>query len=108
MPGLGGTVSALRTTRHATAIELMLSGKMVRGEEAASMGLVDACAKAKDLEAKAVAFLGSLTERRSAHLVRTIMTSIKNADGLSAEEALQRETQLFCSLVEQQKKKDTK
>jgi enoyl-CoA hydratase/carnithine racemase len=108
MPGLGGTVSALKTTRYASVIELMLSGKMVRGEEAKSMGLVDACAGTKDLETKAIAFIESLTERRSAGLVRTIMTSLKNADALSCEEALKRETELFCNLVEQQKEKEPK
>jgi enoyl-CoA hydratase len=108
MPGLGGTVSVLKTTRYASVIELMLSGKMVRGEEAKSLGLVDACVTTKDLHGRATAFIASLTERRSATLVRTIMTSIRNADTLSGEDALQRETQLFCSLVEAQKEKEPK
>jgi enoyl-CoA hydratase/carnithine racemase len=108
MPGLGGSVSIVKTARYSSAIELVLSGRMVRCEEAKSMGLVDACASTKDLQAKALAFIASLTERRDSDLVRTIMTSIRNADALSREEALKKETQLFCNLVEQQKDKQPK
>jgi enoyl-CoA hydratase len=108
MPGLGGTISAVRTVRYASVVELMLSGKMIRGEEAHAMGLVSACVPTKDLEGTAADFVASMVERRDADLVRTIMSSIQNADALSDEEALKRETQLFCRLVERQKEKGPK
>jgi enoyl-CoA hydratase len=108
MPGLGGTVSSVRTARHDAVVELMLSGKMVRGEEAQSMGLVNACVPTKDLEATATEYIASLIERRDADLVRVIMSSIGNAEALSGEEALKRETQLFCGLVERHKEKGLK
>jgi enoyl-CoA hydratase len=42
MPGLGGTVLGRSRMRRGTIIDLLLTGRMVRGEEAASIGLVDA------------------------------------------------------------------
>ncbi|HUI91960.1 MAG TPA: enoyl-CoA hydratase/isomerase family protein [Chitinivibrionales bacterium] len=96
MPGLGGTVFSQEVACRRHVIELAVSGKMIGAPEAREMGIVDQCFDGADLEGEAQRFLCRLTEGRPAALVRSIMTSIHNARTLPLDEALRRETELFC------------
>lgn len=99
MPGFGGTILAQGAARRQTVIELILSGRMIRAEEALSLGLIDRVVPAKELEAAGADFLRSLTARRQATLIRAVMASIHNGRRLSLEDALRRETELFCKVA---------
>jgi enoyl-CoA hydratase/carnithine racemase len=100
LPGLGGTVLGTRTLGTRRAAELMLSGRMLRGDEALAIGLVDRCVDLRDLVSEGERYLAALTEGRAPALIRAIMTAIHNAGHLDRQEALRRETDLFCQAVE--------
>ena len=99
MPAFGGTVLAQGSASRQASIELILSGRMVRAEEAMSLGLIDRIAPARELEAAAAELIESLTAQRPASLVRAVMASIHNGRRLPIEEALRRETELFCKVA---------
>ncbi len=63
IPGAGGTQRVPRLTGVSKAIELVTSGRRVRADEAARLGLIDAVAD-RDLRAFAVDYARSLTQKR--------------------------------------------
>jgi enoyl-CoA hydratase len=98
MPGFGASLRAGGLVNRGALVKLILSGEMVRGEDAAAMGLVDAALPADELEKAATGFLTALTARRSTQLIRAVMTAIHNSRRLPRREALLEETRLFCEL----------
>ncbi len=98
MPGFSGTLTAPATTGFSGAMDLIISGKMVRGDEAASLGLVDKAVPSKELEPAAIAYLRSLTEGRTIAQIRAILTAIHKSTGSSHAEAQKLETDLFIKL----------
>ena len=101
MPGMGGTILAREFIGEGHLIDLLLSGRMIRAEEAMEMGLVDTVASPKTIEEKLVNFLEGLTRRHSPKLIRSVMRSIHNGRRLPTGEALALETKLFCELVKE-------
>jgi enoyl-CoA hydratase len=97
MPGLGGTIYPQEIMPRRHLIELAVSGKMIGAPEALDMGIIDRCCESRDIEGEARNFCIQLTDGRPQALVRSIMTSIHNARTLPLEEALRRETELFCA-----------
>ncbi len=75
------------------------SGSVLPAHEAKKEGLVDEVDSEENIEASAKAFLLSITENRSPHLIRTVMQSIHNGRRLDQEEALHKESTLFDSIV---------
>ena len=98
LPGLGGTV-ALGEPRLRCAIDLIVSGRLVDADEALSLGLVDGVVDAAKVEQAAEQRLTELVGGKSVQLVRSVMESIQNGRRLPREEALRRETELFCTLA---------
>jgi enoyl-CoA hydratase/carnithine racemase len=99
MPGLGGTlVGGVRAPRGAV-IELLLSGRMIRGEEAVSLGLVDAAVPTADVASRAEDLVGRLVAGRTRSQIRRVMTAVHNAERLPRDEALAAETRLFVELA---------
>lgn len=98
LPGLGGTV-AMAEPRMRGAIELIVSGKLVDAEEALALGLVDRLVDAPKIEPAAEQLLEVLVGGKPAALVRSVMEAIQNGRRLPRDEALRRETALFCSLA---------
>jgi enoyl-CoA hydratase/carnithine racemase len=84
-----------------SSISLILSGKMISAAEAQRMGLVDGVWPSRDLEARSIEFMRSLTKNRPPHLVHTIMQSINNSFSYSVSQALHREKDLFDALIRQ-------
>ena len=99
MPAFGGSVFTNNVVPRQSLIDLMLSGRMVRSNEALAIGLIDRVLPTSKLETAAAEFLGSLTDKRSPTLIRSVMESIHNGKRLSMDEALRRETELFCRVV---------
>lgn len=99
MPGFGGTVLGADVAPRRVLAELMLSGRMVGAPEALEMGLVQRICAAPELEPQAVGFLEELTARRSPRLIRAVMEAIHNGRVLARDEALRRETELFCQVL---------
>lgn len=101
MPGLGGTVLSGGRLSRKHIIKLMLSAEMINGIEAQSIGLVDQVHRGKDIVTKSIEYLQSITTKRPAHLIRTIMQSIHNSELMSRDEALKFETENFIKLARQ-------
>lgn len=99
MPGLGGTLYTrdLLVDRH--RVELILSGKIIRAEEALQIGLVDHVGPSMQIEEKTVQFIDKLTSKHSPQIVHAIMHSIHNGRRLPVRQALLEETRLFCRLA---------
>lgn len=99
MPGMGGTVLALEAINRRNLIELLLSGKMVRAEEALEMGMVDQISSPRTIEDDVIAFLDRLTSRHPPELIRSVMRSINNGRQMPRQKALEEETKIFCQLA---------
>lgn len=97
MPGLGGTIFPQEIVPRRHLIELVVSGRMIGAPEALDIEIIDRCCGSTDIEDEARKFCRQLTEGRPQALVRSIMTSIHNARTLPLDEALRRETELFCA-----------
>jgi 3-hydroxyacyl-CoA dehydrogenase/enoyl-CoA hydratase/3-hydroxybutyryl-CoA epimerase len=72
-PGFGGTVRSVRVLGVRAAMQLMLTGKPVRGAPALAMGLLDRLVPAADLDAAARALLRSPPPRRHAPFVDRLL-----------------------------------
>jgi enoyl-CoA hydratase/carnithine racemase len=97
MPGLGGTIFPQEIVPRRHLINLVVSGKMIGAKEALDIGIIDRCCESRAIEDEAQKFCGQLTDGRPPALVRSILTSIHNARTMPLEEALRRETELFCA-----------
>jgi len=99
MPGLGGTLfGGLRAPRGAV-IDLLLSGRMIRGEEAAALGLVDAAVPTSDVASRAEELVERLVAGRTRSQIRSVMTAVHNAERLDRDAAIAEETRLFVALA---------
>ncbi len=98
LPGLGGTLLAAGR-EHRAAIDLVVSGRLVESEEALALGLVDRVVSTAKVEEAAEAMLAALVAEKPPALVHALMEALHNARRLPREEALRRETALFCELL---------
>ncbi len=99
MPGFGGTLIAGEGVRRSTLVELILSGRMVQGEEAGNLGLVHELAPAGQIENRARDCLTTLVADRDPNVIRSVMESINNGNRMEKRAALRRETELFVALA---------
>lgn len=99
VPGFGGTVFGGDAVPRRVLAELMLSARLVGAEEALALGLVQRVCRAGALEEQAAGFLEELTARRSPRLIRSVLEAVHNGRRLGREEALRRETELFCDVL---------
>jgi len=99
LPGLGGTLLSQAGVGRGAAIELLLSGRMIRGDEAAELKLVDAAVKTAELCERTEAFARGLTANRTRSQIRNVMTAVHNSVRLDRESALAEETRLFLELA---------
>ncbi len=98
IPGFGGTVATDSVSRN-ELVRLILSGEMMRGDEARGRGLVDRCCTVSRLEEITRELLDSMVARRPGRVIRAAMESVANGRRMSRHDALLRETDLFCSLA---------
>ena len=99
MPGFGGTYFSPKTIRKNYAIELILTGDMVNGHRAKELGIVDKCIPSGELDNAAIDFLKKLTDDKTTGQIRSILTSIHNAELLPRMDAFRQETLLFSKLA---------
>jgi enoyl-CoA hydratase len=99
LPGLGGSGRLSDILGRHNAVNLLLTGKLVRGDEAQKMGLVDRAVKNSKLDQTCREFVDTLVGQRPPHLVHAVMNSICNHSRLSRSEALRQETLAFVELA---------
>jgi len=98
IPSFGGTVRLPKIIGRARALELILTGNMISGEEAFRIGLINKVCREEDLLpmvnslARAVAEKGVLA-------VQAVIQSTAAATEISAEHAMKLESRLSGSLV---------
>lgn len=99
VPGFGGPLFLDGVALRRTAVDLLLSGRLVGAGEARELGLLDRVCAAPALEREARAFLDALVGKRTVAQVRAVMESVANARRLPLAEALRRETELFVQVA---------
>ncbi len=99
LPGFGGTVFCQGALEPAAAVELMLSGRLVGGEEAHELGLLQRVCATRQLERRVLGLLDELVGKRSCAQVHAVMGAVHAGRRLPTEQALQHEIQAFCSLL---------
>ncbi|MFP4023397.1 MAG: enoyl-CoA hydratase/isomerase family protein [Thiohalospira sp.] len=98
IPGLGGTYRSFKLLKN-KAFEIVLNGDMINAEKALSIGLIDDITDNRDALVNAKEKMLSMTKERSSDLIRFAMKALKNAENLSKDEALKKETEMFCKLA---------
>ncbi len=94
VPGYGGTVRLTRLVGLARAIEITLSGEMLRADRALEMGLVNRVVAPEALLEETRAFLAPMITKGPV-AVRFALESIYGALDSTTEEALKHESSLF-------------
>ncbi len=98
IPGLGG-VYRLSNLIGKNAYDIILNGDMLNAKNAKTFGLVNYVSDSKDSFLLAENKLTSMTSDRSIELINYAMRAINNALRLDRDEALNKETELFCELA---------
>jgi enoyl-CoA hydratase len=99
IPGAGGTQRLPRRAGSGLATRMLLTGELLRADEAASVGLVDVLAEAGQAAAKA----DELAERIAAlprRAVRAAKAAVRAASELPLRQGLLAERQLFLDTAE--------
>lgn len=94
IPGYGGTIRLARLVGLGRAVEMTLTGEMVRAEQAREMGLVSAVVPRAELVERAKDFLRKVT-RNGPVAVRMALESVYRALDTATQEALDYEAALF-------------
>lgn len=97
LPGLGGTQRLPRLIGESRAMEMILFGKMINGEEAYDLGLVHKVVPRKQVLAAAEAMAQSLMDRDEM-AVRRAMKAVRLAGENSLEAGLEMERNYFAEL----------
>ncbi len=84
-------------------MEMILTGRMMGGEEAHELGLVDQVFARDDLIPESERFVNTLVGQHNGELVRTVLQSLNNGCQMNEEDALKAETELFCSLAKRRR-----
>lgn len=94
LPGFAGTQRLPKLTGSAKALELMLSGEPIKGEEAAKIGLVNRALPEEELLSEARAFCEKVASK-SINSIHAIMSLIPNRSEIDGQDRLENEKALF-------------
>ena len=94
IPGYGGTIRLARLVGLGRAIQLTLTGEMVKPEQAERIGLVSRVVPREELEGAAAQLMGAVVKNGPV-AVRMALESIYHALDSSTSEALEHESALF-------------
>jgi enoyl-CoA hydratase/carnithine racemase len=97
IPGYGGTQRLAREIGVGRAVEIMLTGKTISGNEAFELGLVNRLVEANDLLGS-VSELAKDIESLSPLSIRACLKAVIEGADMPLQEGLELETALFASL----------
>lgn len=100
MPGLGGTQHLTKIVGKARAIEIILNADTINSLKAKELGIIDNIVAAKSTLNYGIELCNKLVSNRPVDVIRAIIQSIRNAETMDYEKALEEETILFCKLAE--------
>jgi enoyl-CoA hydratase len=95
IPGAGGTQRLVRVAGKSVAMEVILAGRMLSGEEAAAMGLAARCVPADQLVETALATAQEVA-RRAPVAQRLARDAVLRALDMPLEAGLELERRAFC------------
>jgi enoyl-CoA hydratase len=98
IPSFGGTQRLSRTTNTATALDLILTGRHVRGKEAEALGIVQTTVSAEALLSAAVSIAKSLVDGKSITSVKRAVECVIKGYNEPIESGLSREKKQFAEL----------
>ncbi len=99
MPGLSGTIALKRFLSLGQSIEMILGGNILNSKYALRLGIADYVCDAKTSLDYSKNLASKLTKDKPIMVINNIMKALKNAYVLNKEEALEKETELFCELA---------
>ncbi|MBS4013327.1 MAG: enoyl-CoA hydratase/isomerase family protein [Bacteroidetes bacterium] len=99
MPGLSGSYALKKHLTMGQSIEMMLCGDIVGAEKAVKMGLADYICDARKTFEFSVQLAEKMTKDKPLKVINNIMKALKNAYIMEKQEALKKETELFCELA---------
>lgn len=98
IPTLGGTVRLPRIVGRARALELLLTGKLISGEEAFRIGLINEVCSAEELIPRAKA-LGRTISEKGGLAVEAAVQVVTESMGLHIEQAMRLESEVSGRLI---------
>ncbi len=103
-PGFGGTQRLPRVIGLSKAMELILTGRMIRADEALALGLVDRVTAPEELMAEAVKLAETIAANAPV-AVRNSKAAVRRFTGAALQSDLETEAELFgaCFATEDQK-----
>lgn len=103
-PGFGGTQRLPRVIGLSKAMELILTGRMIRADEALALGLVDRVTAPEELMAEAVKLAETIAANAPV-AVRNSKAAVRRFTGAALQNDLEAEAELFgaCFATEDQK-----
>ncbi len=103
-PGFGGTQRLPRVIGLSKAMELILTGRMIRADEALALGLVDRVTAPEELMAEAVKLAETIAANAPV-AVRNSKAAVRRFTGAALQSDLEAEAELFgaCFATEDQK-----
>lgn len=99
IPGMGGTVRLPGLTGRSAAMLLILSGDTIDSERAQEIQLVDYIAPSREVLKYSFELMKKMIEGRTTDVIRSVVRALNNADHMSATEAMEIETSIFCDLA---------
>lgn len=98
IPAFGGTQRLSRLTDLGTAVDIILTGKQLSGDEAKEAGIVHQSVALDDLRETALATAKALVDGKSMTSVSRALEAITSGYNDSIENGLKRERELFAEL----------
>ncbi len=99
IPGLGGTLNLSKITGKTKALEIVLAGNIIDAETAFDLKIVDYLVENKSSLEEGLSLAKTLTGNKEIDIIKAVTEAVRNASELPYEQALERETELFCMLA---------
>ena len=99
IPGGGGTQRLCRLLGYGRAMEMVMSGEMIGGEEASRIGLINHLVEADELLNKTMEIAQNLASK-SPHTIRVAKAAVRAALEQPFSVGIQSERDLFCALFD--------
>jgi enoyl-CoA hydratase/carnithine racemase len=99
LPGLGGTVRLTERLPYSTALQILLAGGIVSAEQALEIGLADHLVPARQVYNFSLSLMKKMVDARPVEVIRSVVRALNNSRRMSAREAMEEETRMFCELA---------
>ena len=99
LPGLGGTVRLPEKLPFSTALQILLSGGIISAEKALEIRLADHLVPSRQVCNFSLSLMKKMVDNRPIEVIRSVVRALNNSRRMSAREAMEEETRMFCELA---------